>query len=381
MERSIYLQLVEEQFQVHSVCAILGARQVGKTTLSRQFAKKTEQKVIVFDLENQINLAALENPQLELSQYPDYLIVIDEIQRRPDLFPVIRVLVDDPDKKYTFLILGSASQDLIHQSSETLAGRIGYIYLPPFTFFETHAASNLLLRGGYPKSFLALSDKASLTWRRAYITTFLERDLNSLGFDVSPQVMHKFWMMLCVYHGKIFNASEISTSLMVSNKTVARYLDILEGTFMIRVLQPWFENMKKRQIKTPKIYFKDTGLFNCLASIYTLSDLTHNPKIGALWEGFALEQIIICLQIPSEDCYFWSTQNDAEVDLLIFKDGKRIGFEFKYTDSPKVTKSMHIALQDLQLDHIFVVFPGAVKFLMHEKITAFGFELLQDLNL
>jgi len=379
MERTIYLDLISEQFAVHSICAILGARQVGKTTLARQFAAKTIKKVIFFDLEDPDNLVALENPKLILSQYADYLIVIDEIQRRPELFPVLRVLVDDPIKKYQFLILGSASRDLIHQSSETLAGRIGYIYLPPFTFFEVHALSTLLLRGGYPKSFLALSDKASLQWRKAYISTFLERDLALLGFDVSPQVMHKFWKMLCAYHGQMFNASEIATSLMVSNKTIARYLDILEGTFMIRVLQPWFENLKKRQIKTPKIYFKDSGIFNCLSSIYSLTDLDYNSKIGAVWEGFALEQIITCFQIPAEDCYFWSTQNDAELDLLIFKDGKRLGFEFKYADAPKITKSMRIALQDLKLDHVYVIYPGKMKFLMDEKITACGLELLQQL--
>lgn len=382
MERTIYLELIARQFLVHEVCAILGARQVGKTTLAHQFSEKYEhQKVIFFDLENSVNLAALNNPLLVLSQYAGFLIVIDEIQRRPDLFPVLRVLADDPQKRYKFLILGSASRDLIHQSSETLAGRIGYIYLPPFTFFETHATSTLLLRGGYPKSFLAVSDRASLDWRNAYITTFLERDLAAIGFDISPQVMHKFWMMLCAYHGQMFNANEISTSLMIANKTAVRYLDILAGTFMIRILQPWFENIKKRQTKTPKIYFRDPGIFNALAAIHSLLDLDNSPKIGALWEGFALEQIIACFQIPAEHCYFWSTHNDAELDLLIFKDGKRIGFEFKYTDNPKITKSMNIALVDLKLDHLYLIFPGSMKFPMDEKITACGFELLHELKL
>lgn len=381
MIRTQYLDLITEQFNVHSVCAILGARQVGKTTLARQYAEKIDKKVIFFDLEDPDNLVALENPKLILSQYAGFLIVIDEIQRRPELFPVLRVLVDDPKLKYTFLILGSASRDLIHQSSETLAGRIGYIYLPPFTLFEVQALSILMLRGGYPKSFLATFDKMSLDWRKAYISTFLERDLASLGFDVSPQVMHKFWKMLCAYHGQMFNASELAKSLMLSNKTIARYLDILEGTFMVRVLQPWFENLKKRQIKTPKIYFKDSGIFNCLASIYSLTDLDFNSKIGAVWEGFALEQVIVCFQMPSEDCYFWSTQNDAELDLLIFRDGQRIGFEFKYVDAPKITKSMRIALQDLKLDHLYIIYPGKMKFPIDEKITACGLELLQTLDL
>ena len=380
IQRTTYLQAVEEQFQVHAICGILGARQVGKTTLARQFAVQFDYKdVIFFDLEDPEHLLILENPKLVLSQYEGYLIVLDEIQRRPDLFPVLRVLVDDPVKKYKFLILGSASRDLIHQSSETLAGRIGYIYLPPFTFFETHEARVMLLRGGFPKSFLALSDKASWNWRSAYITTFLERDLAALGFNISPQLMHKFWMMLCAYHGQIFNAAELGTSLMISPKLVIKYLNILQGTFMIRVLQPWFENITKRQVKTPKIYFRDSGIFNRLAAISTFDDVIHSSKAGALWEGFALEQLISCLQIPDEECYFWSTHNDAELDLLVFRHGKRIGFEFKYADAPKVTKSMHIALQDLHLDHLYIIFPGSMKFPLSEQITAIGFELINQL--
>lgn len=379
IQRTVYLQAIEEQFQAHAICGILGARQVGKTTLARQFATQFDHNVVFFDLEDPEHLLILENPKLVLSQYEGYLIVLDEIQRRPDLFPVLRVLVDDPVKKYNFLILGSASRDLIHQSSESLAGRIGYIYLPPFTFFETHEARTMLLRGGFPKSFLATSDKISWNWRSAYITTFLERDLAVLGFDISPQMMHKFWMMLCAYHGQIFNAAELGTSLMISPKLVIKYLDILQGTFMIRVLQPWFENLTKRQVKTPKIYFRDTGIFNRLSAIATFEDIIHNPKVGALWEGFALEQLISCLQIPDEDCYFWSTHNNAELDLLVFRQGKRIGFEFKYADAPKVTKSMHIALQDLQLDHLYIVFPGTMKFPLSENITAIGFELIKHL--
>jgi uncharacterized protein len=379
LQRTVYLQAIEEQFQAHAICGILGARQVGKTTLARQFAAKFDHKVVFFDLEDPEHLLTLENPKLVLSQYEGYLIVIDEIQRRPDLFPVLRVLVDHPEKNYKFLILGSASRDLIHQSSETLAGRIGYIYLPPFTFFETHESKIMLLRGGFPKSFLATSDKISWNWRGAYISTFLERDLALLGFDISPQLMHKFWMMLCAYHAQIFNAAELGKSLMIPAKTVRNYLDILQGTFMVRVLQPWFENITKRQVKTPKIYFRDIGIFNRLAGIATADDLIRNPKIGALWEGFALEQMISCLQIPDEDCYFWSTHHEAELDLLVFKNGKRIGFEFKYADAPKITKSMHVALHDLKLDHLYIIFPGSMKFPLSEQITALGFDALEKL--
>lgn len=380
IQRTSYLQAIDEQFQAHAVCAILGARQVGKTTLARQFAKQSDMPVVVFDLEDPQDLFQFQNPKLVLSRYAGHLIVIDEIQRRPDLFPLLRVLVDHPEEKYQFLILGSASRDLIHQSSETLAGRIGYIYLPPFTFFETLDSFKLLFRGGFPKSFLAASDTVSWNWRGAYINSFLERDLLMLGFDISSQAMHKFWMMLCAYHGQIFNAAEISKSLMISTKTANKYLDILQGTFMIRVLQPWFENIVKRQVKTPKIYFRDAGIFNRLAGIATIEDVERNPKIGALWEGFALEQLICCLNIPEEDCYFWSTHNDAELDLLVFYRGKRIGFEFKYADLPKVTKSMHIALQDLSLDHLYIIFPGNKQFPISEQITAVGFELLQTLK-
>lgn len=381
MERSIYLDQITRHLRVQPICAILGARQVGKTTLARQFADQFDQKVEFFDLENPIHLASLDNPMLTLSKYENYLVVIDEIQRKPDLFPILRVLVDDPIKKYTFLILGSASRELIRQSSETLAGRIGYIELPPFTLNEVGNSDKLLIRGGFPRSYLAQSDEDSFLWREGYISTFLERDLPSLGFDVSAQLMHRFWMMLCFYHGQTFNAHEIATSLMLSDKTIIKYLDILAGTFMIRVLQPWFENIKKRQVKTPKIYFRDSGLFNALSSIHSITELAKTPKIGVLWEGFALEQIISCLQIRSEDCYFWSTHNEAEIDLFAFKGGKRLGFEFKYTESPKITKSMNIALNDLNLDHLYIIFPGTFSFAMSEKISAHGLDALDQITI
>lgn len=362
------------------ICAILGARQVGKTTLARQFAVTYQGPVEFFDLENPTHLASLENPMLTLSKFPDCLVVIDEIQLRPDLFPILRVLVDDPDKKYNFLILGSASRDLIQQSSETLAGRIGYIELPPFTLFEVKNADKLLIRGGFPRSYLAESDSDSFLWREGYISTFLERDLPSFGFNVPPKTMHRFWMMLCHYHGQLFNASEIATSLMVSDKTAKKYLDILAGTFMIRTLQPWFENIKKRQIKTPKIYFRDSGIFNALSSIRSIAELAKSPKVGPLWEGFSLEEVINCLQIRADDCYFWSTHNEAELDLLAFKHGKRLGFEFKYTDNPKITKSIHIALEDLKLDHVYVIFPGNQLFPLSEHTTACGLEVLKTIE-
>lgn len=381
MKRVLYLDLIKKYVKVFPVCAILGARQVGKTTLARQYAAEQSLEVEFFDLENPKHLASLENPMTVLEKYDNCLVVIDEIQRRPDLFPILRVLVDHPTKKYKFLILGSASRDLIHQSSETLAGRIGYIELPPFNLMDVQDSDKLLIRGGFPRSYLAETDEESFLWREQYINSFIERDLPSFGFDVSPQIMYKFWMMLCFYHGQAFNVQEISKSLMVTHKLANSYLDMLAGTFMIRMLQPWFENIRKRQVKTPKIYFRDTGIFNSLSSIYSIRELAKTPKMGPLWEGFALEQIINCFQIPSKDCYFWATSNEAELDLLVFKHGKRIGFEFKYTDSPKVTKSMQIAMQDLQLDHLYLVYPGDFMFPLQDNMTACGLDALDKILL
>jgi len=381
MERPNYLAQITTHLRVQPICAILGARQVGKTTLARQFTSTYEGTVEFFDLENPTHLASLENPMLTLSRFSDRLVVIDEIQLRPDLFPILRVLVDDPIKKYRFLILGSASRDLIRQSNETLAGRIGYIELPPFTLFEVQDADTLLLRGGFPRSYLAETEEDSFLWREGYITTFLERDLPNFGFDAPPKTMHRFWMMLCHYHGQLFNASEIANSLMVSDKTAKKYLDILAGTFMIRNLQPWFENIKKRQVKTPKIYFRDSGIFNALTSIRSLTQLAKTPKIGPLWEGFSLEEVINCLQIPADNCYFWSTHNEAELDLFAFKNGKRLGFECKYTETPKITKSMNIALTDLKLDHLYVIFPGTQQFPLSENITACGLSSLNTIKI
>ncbi len=380
MERIIYLTQIATHLRVQPICAILGARQVGKTTLARQFAATYPGTVEFFDLENPLDLASLENPMLTLRRFANTLVVIDEIQRRPDLFPILRVLVDDPDNTYQFLILGSASRDLIQQSSETLAGRIGYIELPPFTLAEVHDADKLLIRGGFPRSYLAGSEEDSFLWREGYISTFLERDLPALGFDVPAKTMRRFWIMLSHYHGQQFNASEIATSLMVSDKTAKKYLDILAGTFMIRTLQPWFENIKKRQIKTPKIYFRDSGIFNTLTGINSLAQLVKNPKVGPLWEGFALEEVINCLQVRADDCYFWSTHNDAELDLLVFKQGKRVGFEFKYTENPKITRSMTVSLQDLKLEHLFVVVPGEHHFPLNEKITVCGIEKINKIE-
>lgn len=375
MERRKYLKDIDDQFRIHSVTALLGPRQVGKTTLAKMYAESHPKKNIsFFDLENPLDLAQLENPMISLSRLTDQLIIIDEIQNRPDLFPVLRVLVDESEKNRKFLILGSASRDLIRQSSETLAGRIGYIELPPFTLDEVHNSELLWLRGGFPRSYLAQNNQDSYRWREAYITTFLERDIPSLGFQIPAPQMRRFWLMLAHYHGQIFNASELGRSFGVSDHTVRRYLDILVGTFMIRQLSPWFENLSKRQVKSPKIYFRDSGLLYALLGISEESQLNVHPKLGSFWEGFALEQTIRRLNATSEECFFWATQAGAELDLLILKNGKRLGFEFKYTDRPKITPSMQIASQDLKLDHLYLIYPGKEVFPLSENITAQGLD-------
>ncbi len=376
MQRKAYLNRIAGEFRIHPICALLGPRQVGKTTLARMYVEEyCKEKVEFFDLENPLDLARLENPMLTLSRLNNQLIVVDEIQRRPELFPVLRVLVDEPKANRKFLILGSASRDLIRQSSESLAGRIGYTELMPFSLEEIPDCELLWLRGGFPLAYLASNSQDSYQWRQSYISTFLERDIPNLGFHIPPEQIRRFWLMLAHYHGQIFNASEIGKSLGISDQTARKYLDILVGTFMIRQLTPWFENLGKRQVKSPKIYFRDSGILHALLGIRDETQLNIHPKLGAFWEGFALEEIIRQAHATVEECYFWKVQGGAELDLLIIKDGKRIGFEVKYTDRPKITPSMKIAYEDLKLDHLYLIFPGKVSFPLAEHITAHGIEL------
>lgn len=371
MERDLYIKKIDRHFQIHPVCALLGPRQVGKTTLAKMYAqKKYSNSVLFFDLENPLDLAKLENPMLVLSKLSYPLIVIDEVQRKPDLFPILRVLVDNPNNKSKFLVLGSASRDLIRQSSETLAGRIGYIELMPFSLEETKNSNKLWLRGGLPKAYLIENDAESFLWRQSYVSTFLERDIPNLGFNIPPEQIRCFWLMLVHFHGQMFNSSEIGRSLGISDHMVRKYLDILVGTFMIRLLTPWFENLGKRQIKSPKIYFRDSGVLHSLIGIKTEEELHLYPKLGSFWEGFALEEIIRHFQVTLEESYFWGTQGGAELDLLILYQGKKIGFECKYSENIKITPSMRIALENLKLDHLYVVYPGKDQFPLSEQITA-----------
>lgn len=372
MERKIFLKKIKKAFRVHPVVALLGPRQCGKTTLAQMYVADSSQTVF-FDLEDPRDLAKLEKPMLALEGLGG-LIIIDEIQRRPELFSILRVLVDKAKKRQKYLILGSASRDLIHQSSESLAGRIANIELTPFSLTETKNAKQLWLRGGFPISYLAENDDESNEWRKQYINTFLERDIPNLGIKISPQQLRRFWMMLVHYHGTIFNASEISRSLGISNGTVRHYLDILSGVFLIRQLNPWFENIRKRQIKSPKIYFRDSGILHTFLNLMTMKDLRNHPKLGASWEGFALEEVIRFHDAEPVECYFWATHQGAELDLMIVKGTKRLGFEIKYTEAPKITSSMKIALEDLKLDNLTVIVPGKEHFSLASNIFVRGLE-------
>lgn len=379
MERLQLVKSIKEALEINPVVAILGPRQCGKTTLARSIGEFPSPNY--FDLEDPLDLARLANPKLALEGL-EGLVVIDEIQRSPDLFPVLRVLVDRARNRAKFLILGSASRDLIKQSSESLAGRVSYIEITPFSLTEVGAAASQTLwtRGGFPRSFLSVSDSASSAWIEDYIRTYLERDLPVLGIQIPAVSMRRFWMMLAHYHGQIFNASEIGRSLQISDTTARRYLDILTGTFMVRALQPWFENISKRQIKTPKIYFRDSGIFHRLLGVGGLAALQVHPKLGASWEGFALEEITRALQVRDEECFFWGVHGQAELDLLVLKDGQRLGFEVKYSDKPTLTSSMQVAFDTLRLDSLVIVCPGAAEFKVADKISVRGLDCFAKLR-
>ena len=355
---------------------ILGPRQCGKTTLARDhIAALSEPQVHYFDLEDPDHLNRLADPKLALEPL-EGLIVVDEIQRSPELFPLLRVLIDRNRRRQQYLILGSASRELIRQSSETLAGRIAYLELPPFTAVEAGDASRLWLRGGFPPAYLAPTDGDSMVWRKAYVTTFLERDVPALGIDFAAHTMRRFWMMLAHWHGNVFNASNLARSLDVSAPTVRRYLNILDGTFMIRTLQPWHVNLRKRQVKSPKIYFRDTGILHALLNLPDMAALHAHPGVGASWEGFALEQVIQICGADANECHFWATHTGAELDLLIVRGAHRMAFEFKYSSAPKATRSMHTAIEDLDLDHVTIVYPGDGAYSLAERIRVANLQSL-----
>jgi predicted AAA+ superfamily ATPase len=364
------------------VVAILGARQVGKTTLARAVARRWPKPVTFFDLEDPAELALLRDPMLALRDRRG-LIVLDEVQRRPELFPVLRVLADRPKRPARFLVLGSASPEMLRQSSESLAGRIAFHELSGFSLEEVGAErlDALWLRGGLPPSLLARSNRKSFDWRRDFVRTFLERDLPGLGVTIPSATLGRFWGMLAHYHGQLWNASEFARAFGVSDMTVRRYLDLLASTFVVRPLSPWSENVGKRQVKSPKLYIADSGLLHALLSIESREALERHPKVGASWEGFGVESVLDRLRVRREECYFWATHGGAELDLLVVRDQKRYGFEFKRTVAPLVTPSMRVALADLKLQRLDVVHAGDRTFPLAPSTRALALSrILNDLK-
>ncbi|MCS6242790.1 MAG: ATP-binding protein [Opitutus sp.] len=367
IDRPSYHHAVERALARSPIVALLGPRQCGKTSLARRFLPVEHPQY--FDLEDPVVASLMENPLTALRHLKG-LVVIDEAQRQPGLFPVLRVLADRSEQPATFLILGSASPELARQSSESLAGRVEIIEMRGFDLSEVGptAQENLWLRGGFPRSFLAATDEDSTVWRKQFIGTFLERDLAALGFGLSPALMRRFWLMLAHYHGQIWNGTEIAASLGVAPNTARAYLDALEQTFMVRRLLPWHNNLGKRLVKTPKLYFRDTGLLHTLLGVGTGMELLTHPKSGASWEGFALEELIRA-EAPDE-VYFYAVHSGSELDLLMIKKGRRIGVEFKRADAPKLTRSMEISLTDLVLDELWVIYPGTRSYGLADKVTA-----------
>lgn len=362
------LQALEEA----PVTILIGARQTGKTTLAQMVLKDyqvgSDGDVNYFDLERAADRAALSTPELTLGSLRG-LVVIDEIQRLPELFATLRPLADRPDVPARFLALGSASPNIVRGVSESLAGRALFVHIPAFALDEvgTGNQDTLWVRGGFPRSWLAGSDGASLRWRDAFVTTCLERDIPQLGIRIPSETLRRFWTMLAHYHGQVWNASELARSIGASSKTALHYRDILAGAYMIRVLPPWFANLKKRQTKSPKVYIRDSGILHALLGIQNINALRSHPQVGVSWEGYALEQIL-AIEGFAENAYFWGTQRGAKLDLLLFYHGKAIGFEFKCSDAPSMTKSMHVALHDLNLEVLYVVYPGLESYRLHEKV-------------
>ena len=369
IERPGHLRRVKRLLRERAVVALLGARQVGKTTLAKMVANRRRGPVRYFDLEDPRDLALLDEPTLALERLKG-LVILDEIQQRPQLFPVLRVLADRKPLPARFLVLGSAAPALLRQGSESLAGRIGFAELPGFDLSEISDMDRLWLRGGFPPSTLARSHRASADWRRDFVRTFVQRDIPRMGVGISPAVLERCWAMLAHYHGQVLNASEIGRSLGVSHTSVRNYLSALAQAFVVRVLQPWTENVGKRIVKSPKVYLCDSGLLHTLLDLETRREIERHPKLGASWEGFLVDQVIARLGARREECFFWATQAGAELDLLVVRGSKRIGYEFKRTDVPRMTKSMHISRSDLKLSSLTLVHAGRDSYDLHMGVRA-----------
>ena len=368
---------IRASLRVTPVVTLLGPRQCGKTTLATHLAGEGSS---YFDLEDPTAEARLAEPMTALSPLRG-LVIIDEVQTAPDLFPALRVLADRPRTPARFLLLGSASPDLVQKSAESLAGRVSFVDMGGFTLNEVGEAQlrRLWFRGGFPRSFLARSEAASKTWRRDFVRTFLERDVRAFGVSIPPRSLRRLWVMLAHYHGQIWNASEIGRSLGEAHTTIRRHADVLAGALVVRELQPWFENVGKREIKSPKLYVRDSGLLHSLLGVETFDALESNPKLGASWEGFVIEQILATT--GERDAYYWGTQSGAEIDLLLTVGGKRIGIEVKYADAPRATRSVRVAMSDLRLSHVYVVHPGTARYGLGDGAEAIGLvELLRELG-
>ena len=367
IDRPIARGRIREAFSVHPVVALIGPRQCGKTTLARAVAADAPRSTFL-DLESAVDRRRLQTPEHTLSSLSG-LVIIDEIQRAPAIFETLRVLVDRADNPARFLVLGSASPSLVRGVSESLAGRVGTVDLSGFSLSETgpDAWRTLWLRGGFPRAYLAPHGHASALWRRNFVQTFLERDMPRLGITVPAETLRRFWTMIAHYHGQVWNAAEFARALGSSEATARRYLDILAGSFMVRALPPWFANVRKRQVRSPKVYLRDTGLLHTLLTLDTSDDLAGHPKVGASFEGFATEQIVDALGL--HDAYFWATHGGAELDLLVMRGGRRYGFECKLADAPGTTRSMRVSIRDLELAHLYVVYPGEQAYPLDEGIS------------
>jgi predicted AAA+ superfamily ATPase len=353
------------------VVAVLGARQVGKTTLARQVVSARRSPTAVFDLESTEDLARLADPLLALRRERG-LVVIDEVQRLPDLFTTLRVLVDEPGTGRRFLVLGSAAPELLRQGSETLAGRIAYHELGGFRLDEVgvERLPRLWLRGGFPRSFVARTEAQSWRWREEFIRTFLERDIPQFGLRIPAPALRRFWSMIAHYHAQTWNSSELARAFGVAHTTVQRYLDVLTETFMVRQLPPWHANLAKRQVRSPKVYLRDAGLLHTLLGVHTARDLEGHPKVGASWEGLALGVVLGRLGARPGEAYFWGTHAGAELDLFAIRGGTRLGFEFKRTSAPTISASMRTALADLKLQRLDVIHGGRETFALSDRIRA-----------
>ena len=370
LARAGHIKAVRRLLAENKVVALLGARQIGKTTLARQIARTYKEEATYFDLESSRDLSRLDDPLLALESLRG-LVVLDEVQRRPDIFPTLRVLADRT-RGARFLVLGSASPELLRQTSETLAGRIAFHHLDGFSLQEVgiRRAGELWLRGAFPRAFVAKTLSTSMRWRQDLVSTYLERDLPQLGIRVPGATLRRFWTMLAHVHGQTMNWSELGRSMGITDMTVRHYVDLLASTFMVRVLAPWHENLAKRQVKAPKVYIRDSGILHALLDIGTMQALENHPKLGASWEGFCIETILGQTGARPDQCYYWATHTGAELDLLVVEGGRRRGFEIKRTVAPKVTQSMHVALHDLKLDSLDVVHAGRDTFPLAKNIRA-----------